>query len=131
MTKLLNIYRKYFKEESNPIPVAIIVGCLLPLVSWVIEIIIHGIKITPSGILQLHKLNPSLIVIDIVPIILISLAAVIHFQYKESKLQFDDKIRERDKRLEEMAKFAKQIGEGNFNTNLDITSNNDTLAQSL
>jgi PAS domain S-box-containing protein len=131
MTELLRIYRKLFKEDVNPIPFATIVGCLLPLVSWTIEIIKHKVTISPSGIIQMHADNPSLILMDIVPVILISLTSIIHFHNKESRLQFDDKIKERDKRLEEMAKFAKQIGEGNYKTNLDISSNNDTLAQSL
>jgi len=131
MTDFVKIYRKFFKEDTNPIPFATIIGCLLPLVSWTIEIIHYKVNISPSGILQLHKNNPSLIIMDLVPIILISLAAIIHFHHRDSKIQFDEKIKERDKRLEEMAKFAKQIGEGNYKTNLDITSNNDTLAQSL
>lgn len=131
MMNLSTIFKKYFREDLNLIPLAIIVGCLLPLISWVLEIVIHKVAVSPASIIRLHQSNPSLIVIDIVPLILISLVAIINFYHKESKVRFDEKIMEREKRLEEMAKFAKQIGEGNYNTNLDVTSSSDTLAQSL
>jgi PAS domain S-box-containing protein len=131
MKGLLKTYNKIFKEDTNLIPIAIVLGFMLPLLSWVIEIIIHKIHISPAGLIQLHKENPSLIVMDIVPIILISLAALVQFHLKEAKSQFDEKLKERDKRMKDMAEFAKQIGEGNYKTTLDIASNNDTLAQSL
>jgi PAS domain S-box-containing protein len=112
-------------------PAAIIIGCLLPLISWIIEIIIHKVPVSFSGILLLHRESPSLLVIDAVPIIFISLAAFLYFQLKANKSEFDEQIRIRDERLQNMAEFTKQIGEGNFNTRLDVTEHNDTLAQSL
>jgi PAS domain S-box-containing protein len=131
MTILLKTYRRIFKEDTNLVSTAIIISCLLPLISWVIEIIVNKIPITFSGILQLHKLSPSLIVIDIIPLIIISIVLIINQQQKEAQISFNERIRERDKRMENMAEFAKQIGEGNYNAHLDITSNSDTLAESL
>ena len=61
----------------------------------------------------------------------IALAAMIHYQQKESKEFFDEKIAVRDRRLKDMAEFAKQIGEGNYTTSFDISDQNDALAQSL
>lgn len=131
MTILLKTYRRFFKDETNLVSAAIIISCLLPLISWVIEIIHKKIPITFSEIIQLHGSSPSLIVIDIIPLIIISIVLIINQQQKEAQLNFNERIRERDKRMENMAEFAKQIGEGNYSVNLDITSNNDTLAQSL
>jgi PAS domain S-box-containing protein len=131
MTKLLQLYKRYLGTGTNPMPAAVIIGLLIPLVSWIIEIIVHKTPVSFSVIATLHRANPSLFVCDIVPVIFISLAAYIYYQLKVSKSDFDERIRLRDDRLQNMAEFAKQIGEGNFNTQLDITEHNDALAQSL
>jgi PAS domain S-box-containing protein len=131
MTILLKLYKKLFKKETNLVSVTIIISCLLPLISWVIEIISKRIPITITDIIRMHVQSPSLIVIDIIPLLIIAIVLIINQQQKEAQQNYNERIRERDKRLENMAEFAKQIGEGNFNVNLDITSNNDTLAQSL
>lgn len=131
MSRLLQAYKKIVGQGTNLLPIAIIISCLIPIIAWIVEIVIHKVPITPSGIIQLHTSNPSLIVIDIVPIIFIALAAIIQYQQKLSKLSFDSKIDERDRRLQDMAEFAKQIGEGNYTTSLDISTHNDAMAQSL
>jgi len=131
MTRLLKIYKRFFKEDSNPVSFAVIIGCLLPVISWIIEIIVHKLTVTPASIIQLHRLNPSLIIIDITPFILITVAFLITQQQKEERISYTERLKDRDKLLENMAEFAKQIGKGNFNTHFDLTSNNDTLAQSL
>ncbi len=131
MTKLIQLYRKYIGKVTNPLPVIVIIGCILPVIAWIIDIIVHKTPITPSGIILIHKLNPSLIIIDFVPFVFISLAALSYYQQKARILDFDEQISERDKRLQQMAEFAKQIGEGNYNTTLDISEFNDALAESL
>jgi PAS domain S-box-containing protein len=131
MMKFLELYRKYLGKTANPMPLVIITGCLLPLLAWVIEFITHKLHITPSGIIAIHKMNPSLIILDFVPLVFITLAAITYYQQKTQIVEFDEQISERDHRLQQMAEFAKQIGEGNFNTTLNIEVHNDALAQSL
>ena len=131
MSNLLKTYKKIFGRRVNPLPVAIIVGCLLPLVSWIAEIIIKKIPVTPAHIVQMHKDSPVLIIMDIVPFLLILFAWVLQMQNKVYVEDFEEKLSDRDKRMHDLAEFAKQIGEGNFNFNFDVTENNDTLSQSL
>jgi PAS domain S-box-containing protein len=131
MSRLLKAYKKLFGQGTNLLPIAIIISCLIPIIAWIVEIVINKTTITPAGIIQLHKSNPSLIVADIVPLVFIALAAIIQYQQKESKENFDVKIEEQDRRLQDMAEFAKQIGEGNYTTSLDISEHNDAMAQSL
>ncbi len=131
MSRLLLAYKKLFGQSTNLIPIAITFSCLIPVIAWIVEIIRHKSSITPAGIIQLHQSNPSLIVIDIVPLIFIGLIAILQYQQKESKESFDSRIEKRDRRLKDMAEFAKQIGEGNYTTSLDISAHNDELAQSL
>ena len=61
----------------------------------------------------------------------ISLAILNYYHQKTRILEFDEQISEQEQRLQQMAEFAKQIGEGNFNTSLDISKSNDALAESL
>jgi len=131
MTKLLQLYRRYIGKITNPLPLVITIGCLLPLIAWIVDFITHKVPISPSGIILIHKLNPSLIILDIVPLVFITLAALTYYQQKIRIVEFDEQISERDKRLQQMAEFAKQIGEGNYTTSLNIEVHNDALAQSL
>ncbi|MBN1598561.1 MAG: PAS domain S-box protein [Bacteroidales bacterium] len=131
MTKIFKTYKKLITEEANLLPVSIIIGFLLPVISWIIEIIIHKTPVTPTGIIQLHKENPSLIFLDLVPFIFISIVYFFQNRQNTSITRFDNQIKERDTRQQEMAEFANQIGEGNFNIKLDTAIHNDTLAQSL
>ena len=116
---------------ANPLPVIVVIGFLLPIIAWVIEIIIHKIPVTPAGLVQIHKLAPSLLVLDFAPFVFISLAILNYYHQKTRILEFDEQISEQEQRLQQMAEFAKQIGEGNFNTSLDISKSNDALAESL
>ncbi len=131
MTKLLTLYQKYIGKVTNPLPIVVIIGCILPIIAWIIEIITNRVPITPSGIILIHKLNPSLIILDFVPLVFISLALLTYYQQKARILDFDEQISGYDKRLQQMAEFAKQIGEGNYNTTLDLSQSNDALAESL
>jgi len=131
MSKLLKTYKKIFGNRVNPIPAAIVLGCLLPLISWIIEIVANNIPITISQIIQMHKNSPSLIIMDIIPVLLIAFAWIIQMQSKISVEQFEEDLSSRDRRMHDLAEFAKQIGEGNFNFNFDVSENNDTLSQSL
>ena len=131
MTKFLQQYRKYFSKDVNHLPVAVIIGFLLPVIAITIEAIHYRVPVTFSGLAQLHRNSPSLIITDIFPVIILLFSALMHFMQKTTRAEFDEQINERDARLKEMAAFAQQIGEGNFNTELNLTHNNDTLAQSL
>jgi PAS domain S-box-containing protein len=131
MTILYKTYKKFFKEDANPITAAVVIGCILLLISWIVEIIVNKIPVTLSDIIKLHKSAPSLIVIDFAPLILIVVAIIIYQQQKESQKNYTERLKDRDKLLENMAEFAKQIGKGNYKTELELSSNDDTLAQSL
>ena len=131
MANILNLYKKYFGKEINLVRFSIAVGFAIPLISWIVEIIVQKIPFSLASLIQLHKSTPALIVIDLLPIILISASYIIKYQQKDSKTEFNKQLSDRDERLESMAEFAKQIGEGNYNTQMDISTHNDALAQSL
>jgi PAS domain S-box-containing protein len=119
----------YFK--SRIIFTGFLIGSIFPVISWIIDIIKNKVYISPSGIIQMHKDNPILIIMDMIPFIFITTAYFINQQREKEKILFDEQIKERDFRLNKMAEFAKQIGEGNYKIDLDISTNRDILGQSL
>ncbi len=131
MTGILETYKKFIGRHTNLLPASVVISLSLMILAWIVEIIIHKSPVTPGALLSLHKANPSLWIIDLFPVILIVIAAISKVQISGTREEFDKQIEERDNRLHEMADFAKQIGEGNFNVSLDLSSTSDALAQSL
>ncbi|MFO7658938.1 MAG: PAS domain S-box protein [Bacteroidales bacterium] len=106
-------------------------GSLFPLVSWIIDFVKFKVPVSLSGLFAIHQNNPVLIIMDLMPLLLLITAFIVRAQQEQQKFSFNKQVVERDQRLNEMAEFAQQIGKGNYNTELNITSNNDILGQSL
>ncbi|MBN1951324.1 MAG: PAS domain S-box protein [Bacteroidales bacterium] len=131
MSKLLDLHTKFFGKDSNPLPIAIFIGILLPILSWIFEIAKHNSPVRLDALIQLHQNNPALYIADLVPLVFIALVAFTYYRQKTIASDFDEQLSYRDARLQEMAEFAKQIGEGNYSTTLNLASKDDALAQSL
>jgi len=110
---------------------ALIAGLVFPVLAWGIEFVRHRVAVNFTGIGEIHKNVPSLWLVDLIPLVLILGAYIIELQWKKEKKQFLDGLNERDARMNSMADFAKQIGEGKYNSHLDLDLKNDILAQSL
>jgi PAS domain S-box-containing protein len=118
-------------EKSKIILTGFLVGLIFTLIAWTINIIINKIHISFAGILQIHKDNPVIFMIDLIPFVTAITIYMVNRRREAEKKIFDARIKERDARLDKMAEFAKQIGEGNYEAQLDIATNNDILANSL
>jgi PAS domain S-box-containing protein len=116
---------------SKIILVGFLAGLVVMLIAWTFDIITNKILISLSGIIQIHKNNPTLWMIDLIPFVTVISIYIINRRREKEKQIFDAKIKERDARLDKMAEFAKQIGEGNYEAKLEIATNNDILANSL
>jgi PAS domain S-box-containing protein len=110
---------------------ALIAGIPFPLIAWSIELVRNKVAVSLSGIGEIHTLNPSLWLVDIVPFLLIGISYLRDLYREKENRQFIRQLRERDARMNTMADFAKQIGEGNYNSQLNLDTKNDVLAQSL
>jgi PAS domain S-box-containing protein len=117
--------------SSRIIIIGFLIGLAFPLIAWIIEIIKSKTVISLSGIIQIHGSNPVLLIMDLIPFIIVITAFIIIRQREKEKQLFDEQISERDAKLDKMAEFAKQIGEGNYETSMDIKANNDVLVNSL
>lgn len=120
---------KYFK--SRVIVVALLIGFLFPVISWIIHFAANKIPVTLKSIIRIHNENPVLFIVDLIPFFLFFLAYYLIHQREKEKENFASQIKERDIRLSKMAEFAKQIGEGNYQIDLDTSDNHDILGHSL
>jgi PAS domain S-box-containing protein len=117
--------------SSRAIRWAFMIGLLFPIISWIVEIIQTKLPFSISGLSQAHKDSPVLWIMDIIPILLGIAAWSLENKQKKERQNIDDQINVRDARLNAMADFAKQIGEGNYNARLDLTTSDDILGHSL
>ncbi len=120
---------KFFK--SKIVIYSLLIGSLFPILSWIIHIIKNRIPFNLTAFVQMHSDNPVIFMFYLIPVLFVLTAYTINRQREIEKSSFDNQIRERELRLNKMAEFAKQIGEGNYNTELEVSSNNDILGQSL
>lgn len=124
-----NILQDVFKTET--FIKALLTGLLFLLVAWIIEFIRNRVMISFAGIGEIHRNDPLLYLIDLLPIFFITSAYLLDRRRLKEKKQFVSRLNESDSRMNAMADFAKQIGEGNYHSELAISTDQDILAQSL
>lgn len=117
--------------QSEIVLTGFILGIIIPIISWIIDIAVNKYAISLSTILLMHKNNPLLFITDSFPVLFILIGYLLNWQRQKEKEQFDHQIKEMDYRLEKMAEFAKDIGEGNYDIDLKLDVEDDLLGQSL
>ncbi|MBK8806680.1 MAG: PAS domain S-box protein [Bacteroidales bacterium] len=104
---------------------------LIPVIAYIIEILVNDVDFTLGSIYFIHQHNPSLYIVDILPIILFVLTFKIYSERSSEKSKFYDTLKEKEEKINTSAKFAKLIGEGDFSFDIGNIDNNDNLTQSL
>ncbi len=117
--------------NSETFVTALVAGILFPLIAWSIQFVHGNVAVSVSGIGTIHRNNPVLWILDIVPFIFIAGSYFLDQRQKRIHGQLSTQLHERDARMNTMADFAQNIGEGNYTSKLALDTNNDTLAQSL
>ncbi len=126
-----NIFNKLTESQTNLSHLVLSLGIIFIFFSWVVQFVTTKTPITFSGIVNIHQTSPSLLLIDIFPFVAYALVIVLMIQKKAEKDNFKQEIKKREELMDTMAEFAKQIGEGNFNSTLNTDKYNNVLAQSL
>jgi PAS domain S-box-containing protein len=125
----IKILREVSKTESF-IP-ALLCGLSFLLAAWIIEFIRQKTIVSLGGVAEIHRLNPLLYIIDLLPVIFVTGAYLLNIKRQEEKRYFESKLSDSNTRMNAMAEFAKQIGEGKYQTELTVSTDQDILAQSL
>ena len=107
------------------------VGLVLPLAAWIIEF--ERTQNTPNftGLSNIHSSNPVLWFLDTLPLIMAVVTFFILRRHYNRVATLEKDLLEKEENINKNALFAKQIGEGDYNTNLEITSDDDILGRSL
>ncbi len=118
--------------HSETFITALVAGILFPLIAWSIEFVHGKVAVSLSGIGTIHK-HESCIVDYLTWFLSCSLQDHISLisGRKETTDNWPPSSVRRDARMNTMADFAQNIGEGNYTSKLALDTNNDMLAQSL
>lgn len=106
-------------------------GLVFPFIALIIEYSTVELKVSFSSIGEIHKANPSLFVIDLLPFAVAGLVYLfIQVRSKEREL-FKEEIAQRDEDINRNAGFAQRIGEGDYEAHFELTDEKDILGKSL
>jgi PAS domain S-box-containing protein len=116
---------------QNDIIFGVSISLLAPIAAWIIDIFIKNLQISFSAIAYIHQHNPVHWFIDLIPVFV---GLVIYYYYRKRKKEkdvFEEIIEQRDLDIDRNATFAKKIGEGQYDADLEIKDENDVLGKSL
>src|SRR6056297_2474060 len=116
---------------KNDILTGVAVSILIPIIAWSLNIISNNLAFSFSSIAQIHQSNPTLWVIDTIPVVIGIIIYIYYKKREKEKLIFEDIINQRDLDIDRNATFAKKIGEGHYDAKLEIKNENDVLGKSL
>ncbi len=123
--------KNLFKNSMSTTMVTLIVGGAVPIMAWIVESILVGAPLTLKGVVYIHSQNKLLFIVDSLPIILFGIVYVLRQKQSSALQKFSSQISERDEKMNTMADFAKDIGEGLYDAKLNIDTSDNKLAQSL
>lgn len=117
-------------ETGFPIGI-VLLGMAFPIIAWIIEFIIHDQEISIYGLVQIHIYNPSLIIIDLAPLVLGFIGYRIEKVLQASENYYKNDIQQKENTINRNIQIAKNIGEGNFQIDDVIIDEKDILGHSL
>ena len=126
-----NKYNNSNSNSINDIIIGISITIIIPLLSWVIDILKNGIPFSLSSIEKIHINNPSLWIIDFLPLIIVFVIHIYLKKQQKNKFKFQEILDKRNQHISKNANYAKQIGEGNYNLEFNNIEQNDILGKSL
>ena len=131
MSIIKDIQKQVSKVSVNLTPYIIALTILVIIIAWSIEFISTSTRISFTGLGLIHSNNAILYLFDFVPLIFLAFYLIISAQKEDANEEFSKQLADRDKRMDAMAAFANQIGQGNFDATIDLSGDKDVLADSL
>ena len=111
--------------------VSVLAGILFLLLSVILITISTGLYFSFESFIQIHGRNPEIFMLYLLPV-LFPVLVNIHFRVKEKEgRKYHRMIDQRDDTINRNAKFAKEIGEGNYSVHIIPEGETDILGKSL
>ena len=126
-------YASFKSDRGNKLTLfaGILIALLIPVIAWVIDIFSSGQMFTIDNIASIHVQNPVHWFLDAIPVITAFLLAYFLKKEKRRLKALEDEISKKDESIAQNASFAKEIGEGNYEAELNVDETEDTLGRSL
>ncbi|NBC83099.1 MAG: PAS domain S-box protein [Bacteroidetes bacterium] len=116
--------------KNNTIIYGFVIGLPIPILGWILDFVSSKEPVTFSYFIGLYSENLLHWMLLIFPFAL----SALYYRQANSKEnlieEYNTEITKTEKRIEETARFAKEIGEGNFDSELQVEKE-DALTQSL
>lgn len=115
----------------HKVTMATIVGLILPVAAWIIQISIDGIPFNIANLLLIHKKIGILWIIDTAPIIIGYVTWLQASSHHKRMTLLERELKQRDEDINKNALFAKKIGEGDYKSAFEVGGDDDILGKSL
>lgn len=121
-------------SKKQIVAITFLVGLLLPILAWVIDLFRYDLEFSISGIIELHSINTAFWILDILPFLF---AFAIHKAYDiwaVSKTDYEDlrnQLENQTINIKRVSSFAEKIGNGEYDSKFEITDKNDTLSKTI
>jgi PAS domain S-box-containing protein len=117
--------------KARAVIIGVAVSIVIPVIAWMMDIIVASQMPGLTNLLQIHLNHPSLFLIDLVPLAIGIIIYLVLSIREKDKIFYEEKITERDDRINRNAFFAKRIGEGDYTSPFESAGTADALGQSL
>ncbi len=119
-------------SETRKYPIGgFLFGLMFPIIAWTVDFVSRDLDFTLSGIWEMHTGNPLQFVIDMAPFILGGVAYLLARKIQKDNDKLALIISDRDIYVEDISRFSRKIGKGNYDTQIGEKYANDYLARSL
>lgn len=116
---------------SHHTTIAIVIGSAFPLTAIIIDIMALKKGVSLLVLKSLHTSHPSYFLLYCIPVIFGVIMYQITLYRQKEKEKYRDQLRQKEKEITKNAEFAQQIGEGNYEAQLEIYNDKDTLGKAL
>lgn len=124
------VYELFQKTKVQVTLALTLISAAIPVIFWILEFVTDNVSFGFTGIAFIHSNNPSLLLIDLIPL---SVAVLTYFflNWNETeKLKHQESILERERIIARNAEFAKHIGTGDYTTPFEV-DDDDALGKAL
>ncbi len=125
----MNITKRKF------ILIAFGVSLIIPILVWIINILsYHLLTLSFASIGKLHVLNPSIWIVDLIPILMAIIAHKVYDIWKELRNDYQklsEDLNMQTNTIERVSTFAEKIGNGEYDYQFEVEDDSDTLSKSI
>ncbi len=118
------------RQKSNITTITLCASVILIVIAWVIGFASTGIQVSPAGWWELHKTVPVLWLLYLMPVAAVISTTSIIKKFAAEIAELTDKLNIVRDRGDANARFAQDIGSGNYESKFS-TADDDILGKSL